>query len=29
MQRKKMRDQNVFGTKKWGEKRQIILLINR
>jgi hypothetical protein len=29
MQRKKMRDQNVFGTKKWGEKRQINLLINR
>lgn len=24
-----MRDQNVFGTKKWGEKRQINLLINR
>jgi hypothetical protein len=29
MQRKKMRDQNVFGTKKCGEKRQINLLINR
>jgi hypothetical protein len=29
MQRKKIRDQSVFGTKQWGGKRQIIFPINR
>jgi hypothetical protein len=29
MQRKKIRDQSVFGTKLWGGKRQIIFPINR
>ena len=29
VQRKKIRDQSVFGTKQWGGKRQIIFPINR
>jgi hypothetical protein len=29
MQKKKMNDQSVFGTKQWGGKRQIILPISK
>jgi hypothetical protein len=29
MQKKKMNDQSVFGTRQWGGKRQIILPINK